>query len=111
MNTPLNYEFRQDSIKITAADALIKYIFSFTRNDFNLGQARLASTHGYSDVDANIFYNDYHLVNAINFSAQRDIAVTGRSPMNLELSFKEYNFNQPQTFLFTIPKNYSIRYD
>jgi len=110
-NTPLNYEFRQDSIKITAADALIKYMFSFTKNDFNLGQTRLESAYGRSEIDANIFYNDYHLVNAINFSTERDIAVTGESPMNLQLSFKEYNFNQPQTFVFTIPKNYSVKYD
>jgi hypothetical protein len=110
-NTPLNYEFRQDSIKITAADALIKYIFSFTKNNFSLGQTRLESAYGLSKIDANIFYNDYHTVNAINFSTQRDIAVTGDAPMNLQLSFKEYYFNQPQTFLFTIPKNYSVRYD
>ena len=110
-NTALNYEFREDSIKITAADALLKYIFSFTKSNFNLGQTRLESAYGRSEIDANIFYNDYHLVNAINFSAQRDIAVNGTSPMSVQLSFKEYNFNQPQTFLFTIPKNYSIRYD
>ena len=110
-NTPLNYEFKADSIRITAADALIKYIFSFTKNDFNLGQTRLQSAYGSSQIDANIFYNDYHLVNTINFSAQRDIAVNGDSPMSLQLDFKEYNFNQPQTFLFRIPKKYSVRYD
>jgi hypothetical protein len=107
----LNYEFKQDSIKINAADALMNYFFSFAGSNFYLGQSRLKTANGSTAVDANIFYNDYHLVNAINFSAERNIAVEGTSPMNLQLNFKEYNFNQPQTFLFTIPKNFSIKYE
>jgi hypothetical protein len=107
----LNYEFKKDSIKINAADVLIKYFFSFTKNNLHLGQSRLQSATGSTEIDANIFYNGYHLVDAINFSAERDIAVQGTSPMNLQLDFKEYNFNQPQTFPFTISKNYSIKYD
>ena len=53
----------------------------------------------------------YQTINGINFSADRDIAVTGSAPMKLALNFKEYNFNQPQTFPFTISKNYSVKYD
>ncbi|HEY2726321.1 MAG TPA: DUF4292 domain-containing protein, partial [Parafilimonas sp.] len=60
---------------------------------------------------ANIYYNDYNKLNDINFSASRDIDVTGDSPASLQLNFKEYNFNQPQSFVFTISKNYKIKYD
>ena len=81
------------------------------RNNFILAQSRFIANSNGNVVDANIFYNNYQTINGINFSADRDIAVTGTAPMKLELNFKEYNFNQPQTFPFTISKNYTIKYD
>ena len=60
---------------------------------------------------ANIFYNDYQQVNNMSFAESRDVAITGSSPANLQLNFKEYNFNQPQSYVFTISKNYTIKYE
>ncbi len=110
-NAQLNIDVQPDSVKVTAQQSSINYIFSFLRSNFNLGQSRfIASTNG-NLVDANIFYNNYQTINGISFSTDRDIAVTGTAPMKLALNFKEYNFNQPQTFPFTISKNYSVKYD
>jgi hypothetical protein len=76
-----------------------------------LGQSDFQTINNPSVTGANIFYSDYNLVNNINFSAGRDVSVTGSSPSTLQLSFKEYNFNQPQSFVFTISKNYTIKYE
>jgi hypothetical protein len=110
-NAELSFDLKPDSIKVSAQQPSINYIFSFLRSNFVLGQSRFIANSNGSLVDANIFYNNYQTVNGINFSANRNIAVTGTEPMKLELNFKEYNFNQPQTFPFTISKNYSIKYD
>ena len=107
----LSFDLKPDSVKVSAQQSSINYIFSFLRSNFVLGQSRFIANSNGSLVDANIFYNNYQTINGINFSADRDIAVTGTAPMKLELNFKEYNFNQPQTFPFTISKNYSVRYD
>ena len=90
---------------------MLKYIYSFNKNNFLLGQSNFQTDKITTVTGANIFYNNYQKVNNINFSASRDIAVTGKSPSTLQLNFKEYNFNQPQTFVFTISKNYTIKYD
>lgn len=107
----LSFDFKTDSIKVLAQQSLINYIFSFTKNNLILGQSRFIANSNNNEIDANIFYNDYQLTNGINFSTNRDIAVTGTNPMKLELNFKDFNFNQPQTFPFTISKNYSLKYD
>ncbi len=106
-----NVDVKQDSVLVSSQQALIGYIFSFAKSSLLLGQSNFTAKSDSNVVDANIFYNDYHLLNGINFSAARDIAVTGTAPMKLSLNFKEYNFNQPQTFPFTISKNYTIKYD
>jgi hypothetical protein len=107
----LNFDIKPDSIHVSAQESFINYIFSFARNNFMLGQSHFIANSNGNAIDANIFYNNYQNVNGINFSANRDIAVTGTSPMKLELNFKEYNFNQPQSFPFTISKNYTIKYE
>ncbi|MEO8713203.1 MAG: DUF4292 domain-containing protein [Parafilimonas sp.] len=110
-NSILDYQITKDSITVINTGALLKYIYSFTKNNFLLGQSNFQTQNNPTVTTANILYSDYNVVNNINFSASRNISVTGSSPATLQLSFKEYNFNQPQTFLFTISKNYAIRYE
>ena len=108
-----NYDInvKQDSVMVSSQQALIGYIYSFAKSNLLLAQSSFNAKSDNNVVNANIFYNDYHLSDGINFSMNRDIAVTGTSPLKLLLNFKEYNFNQPQTYPFTISKNYTIKYD
>jgi hypothetical protein len=106
-----NYQVKKDSVTVSSTDEVLRSVYSFTKNGFLLGQSNY-QTIGNSDVTgANIFYNDYHVVNNFNFSASRDIAVSGKSPASLTLNFKDYNFNQPLSFVFTISKNYRVKYE
>jgi len=110
-NNDVNYQFKKDSITVTSTGNLLTYIYSFTKDNFQLAQSNLQAANNTTVSGANIFYNDYRQVSDISFSASRDIAIQGASPANLQLNFKEYNFNQPQTFLFTVSKNYTIKYE
>jgi hypothetical protein len=110
-NSSPDYQIKEDSITLTATSELLKSIYSFARDNFLLGQSNFQTLNNPSVTAANIFYSDYDIVNNINFSEGRDIAVTGKSPVSLQLNFKEYNFNQPQSFVFTISKNYKIKYE
>ena len=110
-NAELSFDIEPDSIKVSAQQSLINYIFCFTKSNLLLAQSNFIANSNGNAIDANIFYNNYKTVNGINFSVDRNIAVSGTSPMKLQLNFKEYNFNQPQTFPFTISKNYSVKYD
>ncbi|MFT4152819.1 DUF4292 domain-containing protein [Parafilimonas sp.] len=111
LNGSNNFQVKKDSITVTKADEMLRYMYSFTRNGFLLGQSNFQTINNSDVTGANIFYNDYHTVDSISFSAGRDIAVTGKTPSSLTLNFKDYNFNQPQSFVFTISKNYRVKYD
>lgn len=107
----LNYNFKQDSITVTTGNDVLKYFYAFTKNNFLLGQSNFQTVNNASQISANIYYNDYSEVDNMNFSTSRDIQVTGSSQASLQLNFKDYNFNQPQSFVFTISKNYKIKYE
>jgi len=40
------------------------------------------------------------------FSTYRKIAVAEKARLDIELTFKQYSFNEPLNFPFSIPKNY-----
>ena len=110
-NSNASYDIRPDSIKVSAQQAMINYIFSFARSSLVLGESSFSASSNGNAINANIFYNGYQLTDGINFSADRNIAVSGTASIKLDLNFKEYNFNQPQTYPFTISKNYTLKYD
>ncbi|MEP6465377.1 MAG: DUF4292 domain-containing protein [Parafilimonas sp.] len=110
-NDTLHYNVKQDSVIVASGNDVLKYFYSFTKNNFLLGQSNIETVNNASPIIANIYYNNYNEVNNINFSASRDIAISGSASASLQLNFKEYNFNQPQSFVFTISKNYTIKYE
>jgi hypothetical protein len=42
----------------------------------------------------------------INFSTFRKITVTEKNKLDIEMEYKQYGFNEPLSYPFTIPKNY-----
>ncbi|MDB5192050.1 MAG: hypothetical protein JWQ96_1613 [Segetibacter sp.] len=64
------------------------------------------------DVDASrnrtssISFTDYQNTAGFPFSTKRRISVAEQSKLDINLDFKQYDFNKPLTFPFTIPKNY-----
>jgi hypothetical protein len=110
-NANADYKINKDSITVTAANEVLRYIYAFTKNNLLLGQSNVQTQNNTSVTSANIFYNNYQKVNDIDFATSRDITITSSSPARLQLNFKEYNFNQPQSFVFTISKNYTIKYE
>jgi hypothetical protein len=105
------YDVQKDSIIVTATGNLLEYIYSFAKNNFQLAQSNFKTENNPSVTGASIAYNNYRPAGVMNFSTYRNITVTGDLPSSLELNFREYNFNQPQNFVFTVSKNYRIKYE
>ena len=58
---------------------------------------------------ADITFSNYDKVNNFNFSTARRISVAEKAKLDINLEFKQFNFDQPQTFPFNIPKNYKSK--
>lgn len=52
-------------------------------------------------------YDDYENKKEVNFSTKRIIHVADKKKLNVELDFRQYDFNEKLSFPFTVPKNYS----
>jgi hypothetical protein len=105
------YEVQKDSIIVTATGNLLTSIYAFTKNNLQLTKSSFTTSNNPSVTRADITYNNYSNADVMNFSTERNITIAGSSPSTLQLSFKEYNFNQPQSFVFTVSKNYHVIYE
>ncbi|HEX4373324.1 MAG TPA: DUF4292 domain-containing protein [Puia sp.] len=53
-----------------------------------------------------ITYSDYAPLDSTFFSMYRQVSVTEKTSVDIQLNFKEYNFNRPLSISFKVPKNY-----
>ncbi|MEO5945575.1 MAG: DUF4292 domain-containing protein [Chitinophagaceae bacterium] len=51
-------------------------------------------------------YNNYENKKGFSFSINRIINVEGKKKIDIELDFRQYNFNETLSFPFNVPKNY-----
>ena len=67
------------------------------------------------DIDAtrnrtcDITYDNYENAGNFNFSTKRKITVAEKSKLDIEMKFKQFDFNVPLNFPFGIPKNYKLQ--
>lgn len=72
-----------------------------------LKNSRLDSRTGGQSRTCAIEYGNYSPLGNTRFSAVRKINLKDKTEMEVKLQFKDFNFNQPVTFPFSIPKSYT----
>jgi hypothetical protein len=55
---------------------------------------------------ADITYGDYETVNGVNFSTYRQITVSEKNKLDINLNYKQYEFNKELLIIFNIPSSY-----
>ena len=58
---------------------------------------------------ADLTYGDYENKAGFNFSTYREITVSEKNKLDIQLNFKQYEFNKVLSVSFNIPKNYIRR--
>lgn len=86
-------EFFNNLLTIGEAD---KYLQSSKLNDLDSARARTCY----------LTYSAYENKKGFNFSTRRSVTVTDKKKLNIELDFRQYDFNETLSFPFSVPKNY-----
>ena len=101
------------SYKATKNQLLVLMIGNLFKNLITLDTLDLKPLHcKLDDVDiqrnrtCDITYSNYQASNAVQFSTYRSISVAEKNKLDVYLDFKQYSFNEPLNYSFSIPKNY-----
>ncbi|GGB24524.1 DUF4292 domain-containing protein [Puia dinghuensis] len=101
----LYYRTEKKGITLFSVGTLFTHLLTLN-NDYTLQHSKVDDTDPLSVRTGDFTYGDY---DNSRFSTYRKISVAERSKVDIEMSFKQYKFNEPLSYSFSIPKNYKRR--
>ncbi|MEP6513106.1 MAG: DUF4292 domain-containing protein [Parafilimonas sp.] len=105
----VSYKNSGNELLILMTGNIFKHLLTVNNQNFKILHSKLDDIDAAHNRTCDITYSDYETQNNVSFSTTRKITVAERSKLNIQLVFKQYEFNKPLTFPFTIPKNFSRR--
>ncbi|MEP7258245.1 MAG: DUF4292 domain-containing protein [Flavitalea sp.] len=98
-----------NTISVISIGDLFKHLLTLNGTDFVALHSKLDDVDAIRARTADITYGDYENKNGLSFSTFRKITVSEKSKLDIEMKYKQFDFNEPLNFPFSIPKNYKLQ--
>ena len=105
----VSYKNEVSAITIVSIGNLFKHLLTVNPVNYQIQHSKLDDVNTFRARTADIRYDDYENRNNTLFSTSRKITVSEKSKLEIEMKFKQYDFNIPLNFPFSIPKNYKLQ--
>jgi hypothetical protein len=102
----VSYKAAQNELLVLIVGKIFKNLLTLENKNFKIIHSKLDDLDPNRNRTCDITLSGYANANNISFSTDRKISISEKSKLDVNLLFKQYSFNQPQTFPFNIPKNY-----
>jgi hypothetical protein len=89
----------------TIGDAF-KHFITVSKADLNLLFSKLDDIDVARSRTANLSYSEYAAAGNWMFAGLRKISLSEKTKIDVQLEFKQVEFDKPMSFPFAIPKNY-----
>ena len=86
-----------------------KHLMTFDRADMLLQTSKLDDINPLRSRTAKLVYEDYQPNGRWMFSGRRQVSLTEKSRIDVLMEFRQVEFDQPQSYPFSIPKNYKLK--
>ncbi|MBO9573844.1 MAG: DUF4292 domain-containing protein [Chitinophagaceae bacterium] len=104
-----SYRKEGDIVSLLNTGTLFKHLLTISTTDYLVQHSKLDDINPVRGRTANVVYGDYETKNGRSFSTFRKITVSEKSKLDIEMKYKQYDFNIPLNFPFGIPKNYKLQ--
>lgn len=105
----ISYKNEESAISLISIGDLFKHFLTVSKNKFRLQHSKLDDVDNIRARTCDITYGQYETKNGVSFSTFRKITVSEKSKLDIELHFKQFDFNEQLNFPFSIPRNYKVR--
>jgi hypothetical protein len=105
----VSYKYSDDHLSILMAGSVFKNLLTLDKNTLLMLHSKLDDIDPNKNRTADITFGNYDKISNSSFSTVRRISVAEKAKLDIDLEFKQYNFDQPLTFPFNIPKNYKSK--
>lgn len=108
-NNIVSYKKDNEAVSVLHMGEIFKHLLTVNPNDMYIQHSKLDDADPIRARTADISYGDYEIRNDKPFSTFRKITVAEKSKLDIEMKFKQFDFNVPLNFPFGIPKNYKLQ--
>ena len=102
----LSYKETESKILLATLGQYFKHLLTLSKSDHLLTHSKLDDVNIVRNRTADITYVDYETVNGVNFSTYRQITVSEKNKLDINLNYKQYEFNKELLIVFNIPSSY-----
>jgi len=103
------YEEYGEYVSMSTIGNFFKHFVTFYKNGFSLQHSKLDDVDVFRSRTADLSYEDYVKNGEKQFSNRRRITIAEKTRLDIDLEFKQVQFNQQLNFPFNIPKNYKLK--
>lgn len=105
----VSYKSGSEHLLVYMVGDLFKNLVTLDNGDYKVLHSKLDDIDDQRNRTCDITMGDYVPVNGYQFAVTRKISVSEKSKLDIGLEFKQFSFNDPLSYRFTIPKNYKVK--
>lgn len=100
------YKSTDQQLQVLMIGKLFKHFITLDNSDYKVLHSKLDDIDVQRNRTCDVTFGSYDNKSGMQFATYRKITVSEKSKLNVNLDFKQYSFNEPLNYSFTIPKNY-----
>lgn len=108
-NNILSYKVETGAISVLHVGDIFKHLLTLHPDNYQITHSKLDDVDPVRARTASITYGDYEMRDNKAFSTYRRISVSEKSKLDIEMKYRQFEFNVPLNFPFNIPKNYKLQ--
>jgi hypothetical protein len=100
------YSRTAEEISLLSIGDYFKNLLTIGATDLLVRRSKLDDVTISLSRTGDLTYSDYENKKGVNFAKKRKITIAEKKKLDIEMDFKQYDFNEDLTFPFSIPRNY-----
>ena len=100
------YRRDENGVSLMSVGELFRNYITLGGTDSLVKHSKLDDLDQMRSRTCDITYGDYEKRDTFHFSTYRKISVAEKTKLDIQMGFKQYNFNETLSFPFSIPRNY-----
>ncbi len=105
----VSYRETENHILLGTASGFFKNLLTISSDNNLLERSKLDDIDVGQNRTADLSYGNYEKNNRFYFATYREITVAERTKVDINLNYKQYDFNKELSFPFNIPRNYKTK--
>jgi len=102
----VSYRPSNNQLLVLMIGSFFKNLITLDTKDFKPLHSKLDDVDVHRNRTCDITYSSYEMKDGFQFATYRSVSVSEKTKLDVYLDFKQYSFNEPINFSFTIPKSY-----